>query len=536
MTAHTINDSIKSSWKQIVVAALAIAYVAINGLTIGGDAFVIALNNNIAIPLAIAVTLLTIWLWNRLAIGSQNRVLWTGLAIGWVLWTIAEFWWGIASIIGQKVPYPSWADFFWLAGYVPMFIALWTRIRSLPRSITPLQQAGIWVSVLLSLGWTIWFVLLPIVRYNDPSVVLESVLNLLYPLVDLFLLILILRIFFTYQQGIIGRAWGWLSLGFVLHSISNLVFSYASTAELFYPDDRVNLLSSLGIDAPYNLAYLFWLIGLWIVRGIHGTHQVIQPANVALTPVSNTHLLVFTKGDDTVIDVSGNFAHVFNVNAVVGMSVSDVLGISPLEADRLLKESRAGSILAERAMTVNTRFGPREARVSGISITNPQQEYSGATFLLRMIVENRSLDESLSNEQKQMVQVLLRKTGVKEKEEQEIMQLLVGYYLAHLRGFHQHVFENGGATMADAFFVELQSVVQKHGWQMDIHPGETMLDAGAFSLSTAREALPIIFESARRFVTRISGTDMADSIVQAVRSRIDPAIQMNVAYFEKISR
>jgi hypothetical protein len=139
----------------------------------------------------------------------------------------------------------------------------------------------------------------------------------------------------------------------------------------------------------------------------------------------------------------------------------------------------------------------------------------------------------MPNEQKRMVQMLLGKTGTKEKEEEEIRQLLAGYYRAHFQGFYQHVFEDGGAAMADAFFTELQSVVKQHGWQVDIRPGEATVDVGALSLLTTREALPALFESAKRFVTRISDENTADSIVQDVCSRFDAYAQMNVAYFEK---
>lgn len=532
MTIQQTAGSSKLSWKQIVVIFVAIAYVAFNGFRIGGDAFVIALNNNIVIPLAIVVTLLTIILWRRMARGGHSRVLWTGLAIGWALWTIAEFWWGFAAIIGQEVPYPSWADFFWLAGYIPMSIALWERIRSLPRNITSMQRAGIWGSVLLSVGWTIWFVLIPILQNNDPAAVLESILNILFPLADLILLVLVLRIFFTYQQGMVGRAWGWLSAGFILHSLSNLIFSYASTADLYYPDGHVNLISTLGVDVPYNLAYLLWLVGLWIVYMVHNTHRVFPETNTTLETIPNTHLLVFTKGDDLVIDVSRNYSQVFLLETVLGSTVAEALGVSREEADALLGENKTKHILTEREVILHTRFGQRKARVSGISIFNPGGEYAGTTLLLRMPTEGRSLDEILPDSQKRMVRSLLNKTGAQENEEREIRQFLSAYYLAYFHAFYNRIFAEGGSVMVDAFINELQSVAQKHNWLMDIR-SDALLDVNAQSLSTTREALPILFEAAKRFVARILDETTADAIVQDVRSRFDASTQTNVAYFEK---
>jgi hypothetical protein len=217
----------------------------------------------------------------------------------------------------------------------------------------------------------------------------------------------------------------------------------------------------------------------------------------------------------------------------VGKTLSEALGISPSDADRLIEENRAGEILPERTVIVNTRFGPKEARVSGISIANPQGEYSGGTFLLRMIAEEHSLDDLMPIEQKRMAQALLNKTGTKEKEEEEIRQLLAGYYQAHFRGFYQYVFGDGGVALTDAFFAELQSVVKQHGWRVDIRPEQAAVDVSALSLSETREALPILFQSAKRFVTRISDANTADAIVQEVCSHFDAYAQMNVAYFEK---
>src|SRR3989304_786352 len=109
--------SIKQYWGILLVLLVAL-YIAVNLFHIGGDAFVITLNNNLANPLALGVVILATLLWRGLPLGNQSRLLWAGLAVGWALWTVAEFWWGIAALIRQEVPYPSWADFFWQLGYI----------------------------------------------------------------------------------------------------------------------------------------------------------------------------------------------------------------------------------------------------------------------------------------------------------------------------------------------------------------------------------------------------------------------------------
>ena len=524
-------SSFKLSWKQIVVSFLVAVYIAVNLFRIGGDAFVINLNNNIVNPLALGVTVLAVMISLQIGGRGQNRLLWWGLTIGWTLWTIAQFWWGIASIIGQEVPYPSWADFFWLVGYVPMYFALWERIRSLPLQTNPMQKAGIWFSILLCGGWTIAFVIIPILQYNDPSAMLESILNILYPLADLILLIMVLRIFFTYQQGSSGRAWGWISAGFILTSLSDLIFSYATTAELYYPDGQANLLSTIGVDVPYNLGYLFWVIGLLIIRTIQTGHYTFADTHMPIPLVPNTHLLVFTKGDNTVIDVSQNYSRIYPLEIVQGKTLLEVLGISPTDTDSLLLDIKASKILKERPILVKTRFGPQQAFVCGESVTGPQGAYSGVALLLRMTTADDSLDELLTNYHKGMVRLLVSKTGTKEKEEEEIKQLLTNYRLAYFKAYYNRVFSEGGSILADAFINDLQSVAGLHKWQIGIR-ADALLDTSAMSLSTTREALPLLSESAKQYVIKITDEAAANMIVQNVLSHFDESTLKNVSRFE----
>ncbi len=534
MTAQIFSRHSYTKWKQYVIIFFICAYLGINLFRLGGDAFLISLNDNLAIPLAIAVTALSLALWKQIAVGNRNRLLWSGLTIGWALWTIAEFWWGIATILGQEVPYPSWADFFWLIGYIPMCIAMAVRIRALPNKIPTSQTIAFWGAILISFISTVNFVIIPIIKANDPEAHLESILNVLYPAVDLVLLALIFRILFSYQQGRYGLAWGWLSAGFVLHAFSNLYFSYATTADIYSPGGQVNLLNNMIADIPYNLGYLFWLIGLFIIQGIHKRHVAMEVAGSekTLALVPNAHIVISTKGDDRVIDVSQNYSTLFPLNEVNGKTISEVLGLIPAEMEKLLIDIKSKKLLEEIPVTVTTNSGPQQAQVSGIAIQNPQGEYSGFELLVRLVSENYQVNDILTNYQKGIVNSLAIKTGTKQKENEEIKQLIVDYNLAYLRGFYNCIFAEGGSIMADAFLAELQMAAQQNGWQMVFLPSRLM-DAKDLSLAQAREALPILVETAKRFVTKITDKSTADSIMKDVHGRFDEAIHASVSHFEK---
>ena len=94
----------KSPWNQIITALLVVVYIFINIFQIGGDAFIINLNNLMVVPLAVGTTFLSFMMWRQIKTASLNSFLWLGLTIGWTMWTIAELWWAIASLTGQEVP------------------------------------------------------------------------------------------------------------------------------------------------------------------------------------------------------------------------------------------------------------------------------------------------------------------------------------------------------------------------------------------------------------------------------------------------
>jgi hypothetical protein len=529
MQGQTVGKTFQSAWFQGVFVLLAAVYFLVNALRLGGDAFVFNLNNVVAAPLALGVSLIALVRWRQVAFGSQNRLLWSGLMFGWLLWTAAEVWWAVASFRGQEVPYPSGADFFWLLGYLPMYVALWARIRSLPKIAHPFQQVSLWLAGVLSLGWTAVFVFVPMLKNADPTAVIENTLNLVYPLADLILLLLVLRIFFTYQQGMYGQVWSWLVAGFILHSLAGLIFSYAATADLYYPEQQATLLSTIGVDYPYNMAYLLWLVGLFLLGRMQKTYQPILEASISPVLVPNTHLVVFTNTSDTVMDVSQNFSHVFATDTVHGKTLSEVLGIVENEEQSLFRHLKTHQVLKERPILCNTRFGQQQVLLSGISVANPQGEYSGCIFLLRLFTEDDSFDGLLTEYQKGMVRFLLQKTG--GREDDEIKQSLTQYYRAFLAGFYNRVLVEGGTIMADALVAELNRVASENQWAVIVQP-ENLLDTSSLTLEQARQALPVLYETAKQFIANLEDEQVVAQIVQQVSEKFGQTIYKYLAHSE----
>jgi hypothetical protein len=247
----------------ISIFALCIVFVALNVVTYGHDYPLTTLVNTYIIPpLALVTTILAVFLQRQASHSPRARKLWTGLVLGWACWTVAEIIWASAFIFGQEPPYPSWADLFWCIGFFPMYMALWLRGHASIGKTSPLNRS---ISIMISLiviGFTIFFLLIPIIQAYDPSDFWMSVLNIFYPLADLILILLALRFLFTASKGIFAHSWLWISLGFIVSSFSDLFYNYASWFEMYYPDGKDNIFSIYLVDIPYILSYLFFIAGL----------------------------------------------------------------------------------------------------------------------------------------------------------------------------------------------------------------------------------------------------------------------------------
>lgn len=528
MNISTLFSDRKYVAAGLLAGALILVYSAVNFFVIGGDEFVYSLNNNITIPLVLFTTAFAFSLWRHVNIGWPNRMLWGGLLAGWTLWTVAEVLWVFYGYLYQDIPYPSLADFFWLVGYIPMWFGLHFRLREIPAQSTRAQRTIIWGASLATLVPVIIFILIPIFQTNDPSNWLESILNVLYPLVDLFLLLIVLRLFFVYGRGDYAFGWNLLAAGFVLHSIANLTFSYASQVDLYYPDFKVNLISGLLCDAPYNISYLLWFLGLYglqiSLRRYKAFGKIEEPE---LVP--NTSVLIFLKGDDTVLETSGN-VNLLSRTYGETTTLKELLGISQKDEQIILDTVKArGNITDHPVSLAKFNGGSKTGYLSGIATRSPSGEYTGSNLVLRVLVEDDySVDECLSREQRYMVSHLRRTSNSSERD--HIRQLLLGYHLAYLKQLYNLTLRTGGAPLGMAFLEHLRRVDENHQWHLQFDP-DNLISDDEYQIALLRQALPVLLDDAKRFVSNLADPASVEVEMQFVSSRFSDALRRNVEYY-----
>lgn len=515
-------------WARYGMIGLVIGYVAVNIAQLGGYAFVLSLNSTLTFVFSLVNAIFAVIVWKKV-VGKQNRDLWGGFAAGIILWTLGELIWAVLSVLTQEVPYPSWADACWLAGYLPIFRALTMRIRTLPKVDFARRKIWFWIAAFVSVGWSLVFIIFPNLRASRFA--LDTFLNSVYPFMDLALLLLVLRILFTLQKGLYGKAWTWLSSAIGLRAVADLLFAYATTAGVYY-SDGLNVLSTLGVDVPYALSYLIGTIGLVVMLQLFKDFpEMTEASKLVYAPlIPNTHVVLSTREDGTVIDVSGNCAEVFEIEKRK-QTFFEVLGLSRDEAASIVKTIQSEGMLIEQTCRLKTRLGEKEAFISGIRILNPQQEYAGATFLVHLYLrETSKLDEMLTEQQRGLVRWLLEKTGIWQKTQGQAKQMLQAYYEAMLHALYRQMFVEGGSIFVDALDAELHTAAKAQGCQIQFYPHLVVISN--LSVPEMRHILAALLEVARTFVNRTVHERKADDLLAQVRNQMGEEVLDNWTYVE----
>ena len=161
------------------------------------------------------------------------------------------------TFTGQS-PFPSLADVWFLMSYPLLIVALVMFAVAYAKSgfaTTGLIPLGIFSLVAAGL------IAIPLLRpiVNTPGAPLAVALNVVYPSLDLLLLvaaIVLLRLTSRFRGGSVWRLWAALLTGFVFTSIGDIVFAYFSTLGLTTLDPIVHAL--------YLIAYASLAVGCGI--------------------------------------------------------------------------------------------------------------------------------------------------------------------------------------------------------------------------------------------------------------------------------
>lgn len=175
---------------------------------------------------------------------------WLCFTIFNVLWFVAERIWMVYELVYKTDPWPSEADYFWLAGYPIYFAFMIFYLKPFKNSISIRM-------IIISIGITSAITGFLIYHTMQESNLFEyeTALGLSYPIADTISLAPIIIGLILFFRGKVNFLWTCLLIGMLCFVIADYGFSLSSLDDQYYTGHP--------IDIPYLWAYLFFLFGAY---------------------------------------------------------------------------------------------------------------------------------------------------------------------------------------------------------------------------------------------------------------------------------
>ncbi len=517
----------KVSW---AVIAISIIYVLINLFVIGGDALVIMLTDSLPIPLSIVTTIFAFLLWRKFAPKSSGAGMWRWFTLGWGLWALGEILYLVYAAISEEVPYPSWADGAYIIGYIFLVAALVSRVTETPGKFKFRQGLLLMVISLVFAALAITFVILPLIQNREPGAFIVNVLDVLYPTLDLVMLLLATRLLFDFLTRKSSAGWVLLIVGFILMTIADLMYSYTISFDLYYPEDTVNLITSMGFAIPYNLAYIFWMMGIYRLQ-VTEKEEVPEMAITQPEPVENTHVVMFLNRDMTVDEVSANFTPLTGKTFLRGNDMASVLGIAHEENQAIRAELNKNGKFADRPVQLRTqRNGLLPAKLSGIGLADPQRNITGAILVLRALAPTSGLDTTLSEYHSSIAKQVRVKSN--SSEASQVTRFLCSYYLPIIKQLESMVYQHGGSQQGVVFKEVLNHKAAENGWNVRVE-AEAVTVSGNPAPSQLKNSLSGLVYFSKSHLARMTDAARIEDELELVKKQFTEATRDNLRYIEE---
>ena len=450
----------------ITMAALLAVIFTSEILTAGRPDTALSISDTASVLCALIAAVLFVWAWRKMNNQEVSKRVWGLVTLGIVLWTLAEALWTFyEQVLGIETPYPSIADLFWLAGYVPLFAALLIRYRSFQSTASAVQRWIVRLFMVLYSGLLILYVVKPILDAFDTSKLAESLTNVAYPLADWGLCLLTLAIIFSLERGRFASVWHLFGSGILLMATADLIFFYASWNELYYPGGQLNLVSGL-IDGLFNMSYL--LMGLSIYAYVI-LAEANPPAgiNLVLSTLAKMEVLIFVNPEGHILSLSDNFMNLVHAAATkpyVGMGLAKALGIDgPGEKELLARIVERGSLSNYPVRVRGTDGQSKNAWLTSLIMINEEARLDSIALVLRADPPPSGETEiPLHEDQRMLIDYYLEKTGTSRIEENEALR---AYFVAQVNLLYSLVKQYSGSKVADRMLDHLSQTARLNDWQ-----------------------------------------------------------------------
>jgi hypothetical protein len=260
--------------------------------------------------------------------------------------------------------------------------------------------------------------------------------------------------------------------------------------------------------------------------------EVILPLSILAQPtqVENAHIILFLRKDMTVDEVSVNLARVFAGVQPIGSDLAGVIGISPSDKQLVQAKLVQSGKFADLDVRLRTRKNELVlAKMNGMSLFDPQQNFNGAILVLRLFTPANDLDIQLTDYQRSIINEIKVKTG--STEDQEICDFLRAYFLPQLRQIEALVYINGGSQQGVVFLEFLNQWAVNKGWHLHLTP-KTLEVSMEYTPAHLLKDLNELLGFARGHLERMADPGQVDTELQKVKANFTDPVNTGFRYIK----
>ena len=194
---------------------------------------------------------------NGVSVKNRFSIVWLGYALGMLLWFLGESTWAVYALwYSIPNPFPSIADGFWLAGYVPLICAVLVQSWSFREFLLSRRMLGVIAAVLCVAGLVLAALIPASYASNVGQNLVPVVVGLAYPLLDVALLVVALPILFLYGRGTFWRPFLLVAIGLILTFLGDVMFTWTSLNGTYYDGTYLELF--------FHWSYLILAYGFYL--------------------------------------------------------------------------------------------------------------------------------------------------------------------------------------------------------------------------------------------------------------------------------
>lgn len=210
----------------------------------------ITLTNFFLVVAAFSAAFMALLIWRLYDKTDAPRRVWAPFTLALFLWHVAELTWGYINVTQGEVAI-GWPDVFWIVSYPIFGWALFQQYQILTNY--PLRKLLVraLISALFMVAFTtLTYLVLTSVAGTPRD--LAAVINSFYPVADLALAVIALRLARNFIGGAFSRPW----FGLIVFAFADLIYAWLEISGLYtWSLEQGNLLTTIS-DVVYLSAYV----------------------------------------------------------------------------------------------------------------------------------------------------------------------------------------------------------------------------------------------------------------------------------------